>query len=270
MAARPHRSHSQRCFCGRCDLMALVNLGPPGLVVEPNRSTTLDGAFGPEYWAVTTHRANVLIQGNSVFVADTLAAVRRDLDRAEFVWPDVPAAVDTRPATLLVPEVGALSPTGGRQGRLQSQIREKFEPVGLRDSRPRSTMGFVSKSGSGLPRRGFLQVTVRMASLRRPGAISSLVRSAPVHARYVVRIATYRQSRVGSDLAGQFTREVASESAPRRQARLPGRAPHAPVASILPTWPTSRARPQSSSRPPSVGSSSRGSRRPGSQSGTDG
>jgi hypothetical protein len=69
----------------------------------------MDDDFGPEYWAVTAHRANVLIQGSSVFIADMLAAVRRDLHHTEFVWPDVPAEVDMRAATVLVAEVGALS-----------------------------------------------------------------------------------------------------------------------------------------------------------------
>lgn len=63
----------------------------------------------PLYWAVTARRTNVLIQGSSVFVADMLAAVRRDLHQPEFVWPDLPATTDTRAATVLVPEVGALS-----------------------------------------------------------------------------------------------------------------------------------------------------------------
>jgi hypothetical protein len=88
--------------------MSDLNVGAPARLGEPNHSTT-DGAFGPEYWAVTARRTNVLIQGSSVFVADMLAAVRRDLHHPEFVWPDVPAAIDTRAATVLVPEVGALS-----------------------------------------------------------------------------------------------------------------------------------------------------------------
>jgi hypothetical protein len=88
--------------------MARLDLGAPAFLVERARSTMV-GAFGAEYWAVTTRRTNVLIQGSDVFVADMLAAVRRDLPQPEFVWPDVPAAIDARAATVLVPDVGALS-----------------------------------------------------------------------------------------------------------------------------------------------------------------
>lgn len=89
-------------------VMSRLDVGARARPVEPNRSA-MAAAFGPEYWAVTAHRANVLIQGSRVFIVDMLAAVRRDLDQPEFFWPDVPAEFDTRAATVLVPEVGALA-----------------------------------------------------------------------------------------------------------------------------------------------------------------
>jgi hypothetical protein len=52
---------------------------------------------------------NVLIQGTSAFVGDTLAVLRRDLDHPEFVWPDLPIGRNTPSATLLVQEIGELS-----------------------------------------------------------------------------------------------------------------------------------------------------------------
>jgi hypothetical protein len=84
-----------------------VHPGTPALRLEAGRAA-VEAAFAPEYWAVVAHRANVLIEGPEIFVADMLAAVRRDLHHPEFVWPDRPAAIDSRPATLLVREAGAL------------------------------------------------------------------------------------------------------------------------------------------------------------------
>ena len=92
----------------RSEVTAGPDLGPPASLVEAD-GLTIDAIFGPEHSAVTARRTNVLIQGSSVFVADMLAAVRRDLHQPEFVWPDVPAPIDMRPTTVLVPEVGALS-----------------------------------------------------------------------------------------------------------------------------------------------------------------
>ena len=78
-------------------------------IVDPEHSKS-KGRLDPERWAITTNRANVLIQGSSPFITRTLAAVRMDLSHREFIWPDRPIAVDTPLATVLVQEIAELSP----------------------------------------------------------------------------------------------------------------------------------------------------------------
>jgi hypothetical protein len=58
--------------------------------------------------AIATSRVNVLVQGSRPFISRTLATLRRDLPRREFIWPDRPMADTARP-TVLVGEVGQLS-----------------------------------------------------------------------------------------------------------------------------------------------------------------
>ena len=74
---------------------------------DPSPSTfTLE----PERWAIATHRVNVLIQGTGPFITATLAVLRTDLHDREFTWPDRPLAGNTASATVLVQDIGELSP----------------------------------------------------------------------------------------------------------------------------------------------------------------
>jgi hypothetical protein len=73
------------------------------------RSRYVERRSCPERRAIATHRVNVLVQGTSAFVSDTLAVLRRDLDHPEFVWPDLPIGRNTPSATVLVREIGELS-----------------------------------------------------------------------------------------------------------------------------------------------------------------
>ena len=80
-----------------------------GQVVDRGHATST-GPLEPERWAIATHRVNVFIQGTSPFLTDTLAVLRRNLHHREFIWPDRPIAEHTRAATLLIQEIGELSP----------------------------------------------------------------------------------------------------------------------------------------------------------------
>jgi hypothetical protein len=68
------------------------------------------GLLEPERWAIATHCVNVFIQGTTRFLTDTLAVLRRDLHHPQFIWPNRPIAGNPRAATVLVQEVGELSP----------------------------------------------------------------------------------------------------------------------------------------------------------------
>ena len=71
---------------------------------------TSNGSLEPERWAIATRRVNVFIQGTSPFLTDTLAVLRRDLHHPQFIWPNRPVVGNPRAATVLVQEIGELSP----------------------------------------------------------------------------------------------------------------------------------------------------------------
>jgi hypothetical protein len=69
-----------------------------------------NGSLEPERSAIATRRVNVFIQGTSPFLTETLAVLRRDLHHPQFIWPNRPVVGNPRAATVLVQEIGELSP----------------------------------------------------------------------------------------------------------------------------------------------------------------
>jgi hypothetical protein len=64
--------------------------------------------YEPDHRAVVRYRLNVLIQGNSTFIAETLAVIGADLPPFRS-WPDPPASPKTSGSTVVVHEVGVMS-----------------------------------------------------------------------------------------------------------------------------------------------------------------
>jgi hypothetical protein len=83
-----------------------VNARPRVRIADATDSEVM-GLF--ELHAIRTHHVNVLIQGTTSFVGNVLEAVGRDLEHPEFMWPDIPTNSHVGSATVLVPEVGALT-----------------------------------------------------------------------------------------------------------------------------------------------------------------
>jgi hypothetical protein len=64
--------------------------------------------YEPDHRAVVQYRLNVLIQGTSTFIAETLAVIAADLPTFRS-WPDAPASPETSGSTVVVHEVGVMS-----------------------------------------------------------------------------------------------------------------------------------------------------------------
>jgi hypothetical protein len=64
--------------------------------------------YEPDHRAVARYRLNVLIQGTSPFIAETLAVLETNLPPF-LLWPDVPVAPETSGSTVIIHEVAVLS-----------------------------------------------------------------------------------------------------------------------------------------------------------------
>jgi hypothetical protein len=64
--------------------------------------------YEPDHRAVVRYRLNVLIQGTSTFIAETLAVMGADLPPF-LSWPDVPDSLERSGSTVVIHEVAVLS-----------------------------------------------------------------------------------------------------------------------------------------------------------------